>query len=341
MKAPRLDLSRREVAEIDTLRCDLIARYGTLDDPDLPVDLAAARRHLPDRLCRALEEFRLGAPPGALVVSGLSVEDDVVGPTPLHWNRADPTRTLPETLVLLLLGSTLGDAFSWLTLQGGALVQDVLPIPGHEKEQTGHSSRVFLEWHVEDAFHPYRPDYLGLLAVRNTQRVATGWASLAAVDLACLDVDVLFEPRFVILPDNAHVDTDPEAAATQGLTHELPPVAAFFGARDEPYIRIDPAFMRPLPGDVRAAEALANLLRHLIAVAEEVRLDSGDMLFLDNFVTVHGRQPFRAQYDGTDRWLKKVLLTRDLRRSRACRSSRPSRVISGAPGEWGGRYTSN
>jgi enduracididine beta-hydroxylase len=56
-------------------------------------------------------------------------------------------------------------------------------------------------------------------------------------------------------------------------------------------------------------------------------LEPGDMLFVDNFRAVHGRRPFSARFDGRDRWLKRINVTRDLRKSRRVRGSRESRVI--------------
>jgi hypothetical protein len=35
-------------------------------------------------------------------------------------------------------------------------------------------------------------------------------------------------------------------------------------------------------------------------------LRPGQLLLIDNDVAVHGRAPFTARYDGTDRWLKRV-----------------------------------
>jgi hypothetical protein len=37
--------------------------------------------------------------------------------------------------------------------------------------------------------------------------------------------------------------------------------------------------------------------------------------------------PFTARYDGTDRWLKRINVTHDLRRSRAMRASAGNRLI--------------
>ena len=59
----------------------------------------------------------------------------------------------------------------------------------------------------------------------------------------------------------------------------------------------------------------------------EVVLRPGDVLFIDNYRVVHGRKPFKARYDGTDRWLKRIGVTRDLRKSRAARETAASRII--------------
>jgi alpha-ketoglutarate-dependent taurine dioxygenase len=56
-------------------------------------------------------------------------------------------------------------------------------------------------------------------------------------------------------------------------------------------------------------------------------LEPGDVCFIDNFKAVHGRRAFKARYDGHDRWLKRVNITRDLRKSRAEREAPTSRVI--------------
>jgi hypothetical protein len=42
---------------------------------------------------------------------------------------------------------------------------------------------------------------------------------------------------------------------------------------------------------------------------------------------VHGRRAFKARYDGSDRWFKRMNITRDLRKSRADRIEAVSRII--------------
>jgi L-asparagine oxygenase len=58
-------------------------------------------------------------------------------------------------------------------------------------------------------------------------------------------------------------------------------------------------------------------------------LEPGDVLVIDNQRCVHGRRPFRARLDGSDRWLRKATVTRDLRKSAGRRESPGSRVLRG------------
>jgi alpha-ketoglutarate-dependent taurine dioxygenase len=64
-----------------------------------------------------------------------------------------------------------------------------------------------------------------------------------------------------------------------------------------------------------AAEALDELCVGLDAALRPVVLQPGDAIFIDNRRVVHGRAPFRARYDGTDRWLKRINVMRDIRRA--------------------------
>jgi hypothetical protein len=53
----------------------------------------------------------------------------------------------------------------------------------------------------------------------------------------------------------------------------------------------------------------------------------GYVAFIDNYRAAHGRKSFRARYDGTDRWLKQLNITRNLRGSRAWRPAAGNRII--------------
>ena len=67
-------------------------------------------------------------------------------------------------------------------------------------------------------------------------------------------------------------------------------------------------------GGLAATAALDHLMAELQRVARDVVVDPGTLLVFDNYAAVHGRRSFRCRHDGTDRWLKKLLVRRDLRR---------------------------
>ena len=85
-------------------------------------------------------------------------------------------------------------------------------------------------------------------------------------------------------------------------------------------------FMDP-PENPEARAALDRLIRLIGSRLEEMVLDPGEFCFIDNFKAVHGRRSFKARFDGTDRWLKRVNIMRDLRRSRGLRARSESRLL--------------
>jgi alpha-ketoglutarate-dependent taurine dioxygenase len=90
---------------------------------------------------------------------------------------------------------------------------------------------------------------------------------------------------------------------------------------------LDPYFMDVEQLDPQSREAFEALVAAIDANIKGVVLRQGDTCFIDNFRAVHGRNPFKARFDGKDRWLKRVNVTRDLRKSRSARPSTESRIL--------------
>ncbi|WTW91941.1 TauD/TfdA family dioxygenase [Streptomycetaceae bacterium NBC_01309] len=325
----QVSLSPYDVDEALLLVDQLVDRYTGVEDAEF-LDRAAALSHeLPRSLRVALTSMRLREPEGAILVSGLPVDDAAVGPTPEYWGRQSrPETTRREEMFFFLCGALLGEAIAWATQQDGRLMHDVLPIRGHENVQLNSASHMKIWWHVEDAFHPYRADYVGLMCLRNHDGIATTFAALGDEPLPEETVRALFQPRFLIRPDNSHLaaggSAPPSGAA---MAPEPLPIAVLFGDPAAPYLRLDPYFMEATPDDPEAQRAFAELTARLDGNVREVALRPGQMLFVDNYRAVHGRNPFRARYDGTDRWLKRLNIARDLRKSRDMRPSAASRVL--------------
>lgn len=213
------------------------------------------------------------------------------------------------------------------------MIQNVLPVEGEEAEQSGHG-QVLLEWHTEDGFHPDRCSYLLLFGARNHDAVPTTLASVLDVRLTDEHREILSQERFLILPDNEHLHqlaakdpNHPGLAQMREMRDNPKPVAVLFGAKDDPYLRIDPYFMRCVPGDSGAEVALKAIITELEGAIQDIAVGQGSLLIVDNYRAVHGRKAFKARFDGTDRWLKKLIAARDLRPSRGIRASSSSRVI--------------
>jgi Fe(II)/alpha-ketoglutarate-dependent arginine beta-hydroxylase len=242
-------------------------------------------------------------------------------------------RTKREEAYLVVVASLLGDLIAWATQQAGRTIHDVFPVEQHRDMQIGTGSRELLTWHTEDAFHPLRGDYLAMFCLRNPQSVPTMIASIADVELDAETKRQLFQPRFTILPDESHrgttgvADFAPESAAgIEEMLRAPQEIAVLFGDSARPYVRLDPYFMPP-PEDAQAREALRRLIFELDNHIKDVVLGPGDLCVMDNYQVVHGRRPFEPRFDGTDRWLKRVLVARDLRKSIEARRSIHSRVI--------------
>jgi L-asparagine oxygenase len=309
---PSYDLSRRESASIVKL---LQSPAGDALAQGRPRPMT---RRLPECLVDFLYEFQLTESAGGIIIRGFPVNSEAIGPTPGHWcEAAQRTSTVVYERYLRALASALGEVFAFRALQNGRLVQDLLPIAGHEDEKSGSGSGSLLDLHTEDAFHPHRCDYLGLLCLRNIYGTSTSYAELTPAAISPDLLDILFQPRFTIKADPTHAEArDPK------------PAALLWGARTRPYLRIDYGFTEPLPGDAVAKLALGALADSLAKSERAITLRPGEALFIDNHLAAHGRPSFKARYDGTDRWLKRVSVTRDLRHSRVLRASASCRLLN-------------
>ncbi|HEX7333135.1 MAG TPA: guanitoxin biosynthesis L-enduracididine beta-hydroxylase GntD [Pyrinomonadaceae bacterium] len=339
----KLSLSHYEIQSIESLLHDISSRYHSVDDLDFLLEVSFFAHELPRRLRRFLTEFKLLEPPaGVCLISGYPINQNKIGSTPSHWNdKAAVSRTLEEEMLFILCASLLGEPFGWVTQQDGHIIHEVLPIKEYAQEQISVGSEQTIWWHNEDAFHPYRGDYVGLMCLRNPDNVATTVAPVDAMDLEHSQFKVLFEPRFTILPDKSHQkEANTEAPEHDGESLELAfqkiaemgigreKVPILIGTPDSYYIRIDPYFMDSLDHDEEARAALDKLVNTIDERLNQVVLQPGDICFIDNYKAVHGRESFRAKYDGTDRWLKRINITRDLRKSRGSRSHTASRLIA-------------
>lgn len=280
---------------------------GLVDDPAW---LAAARDascHLPARLRERIRRFRGDpGPHGLLHLRGLPVRPAV--PTPNVAGSVERKATL-SSAVLSLCMLSLGEVIAFRNEKSGALVQNVVPVPGQEAHQSNAGSTM-LEMHVENVHHDHRPDFVSLLCLRNDHEDQAGLQAASIRDalplVSLAHRRILAEPRFQSTP--------PSSFAGSGQ-HPVHPVLR--GAFEDPDIRVD--FVNTHPMDDGAAAAMAGLRKAIDTVRTKLVLSAGDLAIVDNRVTLHGRTAFAPRYDGQDRWLQRAFVHIDHRRSRGLR----------------------
>lgn len=290
--------------------------------PTGPVDSAAfvlaagyARRQLPAEIHDALIDLVDQSPRrGFLLLRNIDIGN--IPPTPSSPTSAT-SKDLHSEFVLLSIARCLGQPIGYFPEHNGSLVQNIVPVRGTEAHQISTSSRVELQFHTETAFHPYRPRYLLLLCLRGDPQAGTTIASVYDIveRLTPSDLAILRQSRFRTAVDESFLNGEPS-----GLGAARP---ILFGSESDLTFVYDADLMVGI--DSEAQDVLERLASVVQDVSGSVVLDAGDLLVVDNNVAVHGRTPFQARFDGTDRWIQRTFVVSDLSPSA---SDRVGRIIT-------------
>jgi L-asparagine oxygenase len=306
------DLEHRAVKE-------LIESLPVLSHPDEITDellnqVELCQKSMPSRLAHALISFkRTPHRTGNLIIRNLPT-DPVLPPTP---SDAKPSRTKTSSFSeysLLLSMLFLGEPISFLDEKDGVLIQNICPVKGQEKKQENVGS-CYLEFHTEDGFHPYKPDYLGLICLRPDHdgiakttaasvRNVVQWLPVRAMEL-------LRQPLFRLRLSTSF--------GSNGEPVYSKPGSILSGHWLEPDLCIDYFLMEALTPEARWAFELLKEL--LLKVVVEHALRPGDLMIVDNRMAAHGRTSFTPCYDGADRWLQRMFVLQDFRRTAASRGT--------------------
>jgi hypothetical protein len=268
----------------------------------------------PSRIRREILKFRrVGTSDGIILVRGLPV-DDPLPPTPLDSRRSFAKRTQASEFWLSSFSTALGEPVAYMQEKDGAIFHEVSPTRENEELFSSESSKAFLPFHVEIAFHPFMPSYVSLYCLRqdSEQLARTLTASIRRIYpyLTSGQIEILKQPVYETGVDYSF--GSPNAKRGGGL---ITPI--LYGDHDDPYFRFDPDLMK---AHTREGEEMVRTLTGIVnRVATGVRLQAGDLLIVDNRRAVHARTEFVAHYDGTDRWLQRMLLVDSLAESSADR----------------------
>ncbi|MFC7386609.1 TauD/TfdA family dioxygenase [Sphaerisporangium rhizosphaerae] len=306
-----LRLSATDADELVTIARTVIRQVpgGRIDDAEMIAACRRASMLMPASLRGMLRGFlRESGERGAALIHNLPIDEASLPCTPGTGTSVQRFGTVPA-LLLMLIAAELGEPVAFRAEKSGALVQDVVPVRGKEEFQ-GNAGSVLLSFHNENAFHPYRPDFVMLLCLRADRDRVAGLRTASIREITPLlspaARTALSSPDFVTA-----------APPSFGTGQSTAPHAVLSGAPEDPDIRVDFAATKALSPE--AERALAELGELCERVAHTVVLNPGDLAIVDNRVTMHGRTAFRPRYDGADRWLQRTFVLRDFRRSRVDR----------------------
>lgn len=206
---------------------------------------------------------------------------------------------------LLLHALDLGYPISFAQEQSGALIQNILPVHKTEYDQISTSSKVQLALHTEAAFHPYKPDYVMLLCLRGDPLAVTTYANIDDI------VKLLDNEMISYLQDPVYsTGIDKSFTSLEKKYKEVKlPILKNIGNNEYNFL-YDEDLMKPT--NILASMALEKLSEAISKCIKEVVLQTGDLLIIDNNKTIHGRKPFQPRYDGTDRWVQRMLVRKEL-----------------------------
>jgi L-asparagine oxygenase len=286
-----LEIERELSARLQRALSDLVSPYDHLEEAlHQAAGVFATVAH--GWLSRRIRDFRYDpALSGGLLVTGLPVDPELPT-TPIDGKRCRDKRTFVSEGVALAFASMLGEPYGFEDEKDGETIHNICPVAGRQAARSNEGSSLDFLFHTEVAFHHLRPDFLLLFCLRadHRQDARTYFEDLAAVydDLDGEDAEILRQPLFVLQA--------PES----------------FERGRERAVCLNFNAMKALsePAE-RALERLRTLLYRPDRL-KEVNLAAGDLLLLHNRKAVHGRSPFTARFDGTDRWLQRVYIREDL-----------------------------
>jgi L-asparagine oxygenase len=260
------------------------------------------QERLPARLRAALREFRDAARGGALLVDNVPIGR--IPDTPSQPFTHAPIYDLRTEVLLTMLGTEVAEPFTFAEWDSGHMIQNKYPLEGHRNIQFGTNAVDFLP-HSETPFREFCPDYLALLCLRTDPEFI---AKTLLCDIASLiermpqsDQALLAQPLYAYPTDNPAL-----TIRGVGMTRPMPITTQRDGRPVYEYTH-----------DIQAVrdDADATLARLKAAVEDHTTgfvLEAGMLIIIDNSHMIHGRTRYAPRYDGRDRWLQRLLLSKRL-----------------------------
>lgn len=273
-------------------------------NPPLEALLEAAKSasaRIPGAVLEKLDRIAVGEnDSGLLLIRGIEIGD--AGMTPETGTSRIGQAIQPFEWQALVIASRLGLPFAYPQEKSGQLFQDIIPVSQRQMSLSSESSAIELTLHSEVAFHPYPPDHLLLMCVRGARNGDGRWLTASVkTALKTLSADKVQWLSQAVFQTGLDV-TFGGASFTEIVT----PISSGRHRYDLELMTAD---------DPAARAALAALDQSVAEAAITIDSRPGDILIVDNRYAAHGRLPFKAYFDGFDRWILRILTRQELPRA--------------------------
>ncbi|HLX54055.1 MAG TPA: TauD/TfdA family dioxygenase [Aquella sp.] len=266
-----------------------------------------AMYNLPYSAIKSILNFKAGYLSGFLILKGFVPDPDLI-PTYEDIDKIyNNKQTFYSEFWLALVAKILGEPIGYAQERNGAVLQNVRPRKGQETKIASDSSAIVLDLHVENGYHPIRPDFLMLQCLRSDRSNSGHTMVLDIMQILPFFSD---EELAILKSKQFKTSVDWNFGNFDAQRGSGPTVSILFGSEANPLVFYDDEY---IIGITCAAQVVLDKFRELLHKhVIKILLQPGEMLVIDNYKCVHGRTAFHAYYDGQDRWLQRMLVVRDL-----------------------------
>ncbi|TAK71830.1 MAG: hypothetical protein EPO11_10925 [Gammaproteobacteria bacterium] len=277
----------------------------------------------PDYIKELLMNFKTyGNEDGYLLFRSFPYDRSLMN-TPVNIEEVrEKKKTFYSEFWLAAIARFLGEPFSYIQENKGNIFHNVRPTYNNKDMLSSESSTILLDFHTETAFHPYTPDFLSLFCLRS-DRHKEAQTIISSIRYFQDDIDaelerILRKPLF-------KTGIDYSFGSVNGMRGNGPTIPILYGDSRDLLITFDPDLMRGLTDE--AEMAIKTLKKIIDKHKRAVVLEEGDLIIIDNRRALHGRTYFKANFDGQDRWLQRLYISRDLTRANIL-FSKSERIIT-------------
>lgn len=262
---------------------------------------------LPYREIKPILDFKLGTQSGYMILKSFKNDPQLIPTYESEKEIFNKKKTFYSEFWLALISKILGEPIGYQQERNGEVFQNVRPRQGQETKIASDSSKIVLDLHVENGYHPVRPDFLLLYCLRQDPQ---NQGYTLAIEIKKV-LHYFSEEELLILRGlNFKTSVDWNFGNLNAERGSGPHVAVIFGDPKNPMVFYDDEYIIGVSRE--AQEVLEKLRKILHEETDNILLKPGEMLILDNCKCLHGRTAFQAFYDGNDRWLQRLLVVRDL-----------------------------